>query len=170
MNVIDVIKINFNFEQFILLNICLAFIMFGVVLDLWVDNFWELLYCLKVLFIGLSLQLILLLLLMIGLIYFFWLVLSIVLGMLLVFVCLGGNVFNFVVYLFKVNMALLVLMISVFMFVVVVIMFLYFIMLVLFVLGFEGLQGDIYVLFMSMVMIIVQLILVFLLIGMGFYV
>jgi BASS family bile acid:Na+ symporter len=99
MNAIDAIKINFNPEQLTLLNICLAFIMFGVALDLRVDNFRELLRRPKAPLIGLSSQLLLLPLLTIGLIYLFRPAPSIALGMLLVSACPGGNVSNFAVHL-----------------------------------------------------------------------
>lgn len=169
MNAIDAIKINFNPEQLTLLNICLAFIMFGVALDLRVDNFRELLRRPKAPLIGLSSQLILLPLLTIGLIYLFRPAPSIALGMLLVSACPGGNVSNFAVHLSKANTALSVLMTSVSTLAAVVITPLYFTMLAPLVPGSEGLQGDIYVSPMSMVTTIVQLILVPLLIGMGLH-
>lgn len=169
MNPIDAIKINFNPDQLTLLNICLAFIMFGVALDLRVENFRDLLSRPKAPLIGLSSQLILLPLLTIGLIYLFQPAPSIALGMLLVSACPGGNVSNFAVHLSKANTALSVLMTSVSTLMAVVITPLYFTLLAPIVPGAEALQSNIYVSPLSMVSIIVQLILVPLLIGMGFH-
>ncbi|MBV6654084.1 MAG: bile acid:sodium symporter family protein [Mameliella sp.] len=169
MDSIDAIKINFNPEQLRLLNICLAFIMFGVALDLRVDNFRELLRRPKAPVLGLTSQLILLPILTIGLIYLFRPAPSIALGMLLVSACPGGNVSNFAVHLSKANTALSVLMTSVSTLAAVVITPLYFTLLTPLVPGSEGLQGDIYVSPLSMVTTIVQLILVPLLIGMALH-
>jgi len=169
MNPIDAIKINFNPDQLTLLNICLAFIMFGVALDLRVENFRDLLNRPKAPLIGLSSQLILLPVLTIGLIYLFQPAPSIALGMLLVSACPGGNVSNFAVHLSKANTALSVLMTSVSTLAAVVITPLYFTLLAPLVPGSEALRSDIFVAPLSMVSTIVQLILLPLLIGMGLH-
>ena len=169
MDAIDAIKINFNPEQLTLLNICLAFIMFGVALDLRIDNFRELLKRPKAPIVGLTSQLLLLPVLTIGLIFLFRPAPSIALGMLLVSACPGGNVSNFAVHLSKANTALSVLMTSVSTLAAVVITPLYFTLLAPIVPGAEGLQSDIYVSPWSMVSTIVQLILLPLLIGMGLH-
>ena len=169
MNPIDAIKINFNPDQLTLLNICLVFIMFGVALDLRVENFRDLLNRPKAPLIGLSSQLILLPVLTIGLIYLFQPAPSIALGMLLVSACPGGNVSNFAVHLSKANTALSVLMTSVSTLAAVVITPLYFTLLAPLVPGSEALRSDIFVAPLSMVSTIVQLILLPLLIGMGLH-
>lgn len=169
MTAIDAIKINFNPEQLTLLNICLAFIMFGVALDLRIDNFRDLIRRPKAPVVGLIAQLVLLPLLTIGLIFLFQPSPSIALGMLLLSACPGGNVSNFAVHLAKGNTALSVLMTSVSTLGAVVITPLYFTLLAPVVPGSEGLQNDIYVPPFSMVGTIVQLILVPLLIGMGLH-
>ncbi len=169
MTAIDAIKINFNPEQLALLNICLAFIMFGVALDLRIENFRDLIRRPKAPVVGLIAQLLLLPLLTIGLIFLFRPSPSIALGMLLLSACPGGNVSNFAVHLAKGNTALSVLMTSVSTLGAVVITPLYFMLLAPIVPGSEGLQNDIYVPPLNMVGTIVQLIIVPLLIGMGLH-
>jgi len=71
MDYIDSIQINFNPQQLFLLNICLAFLMFGVALDLRLDNFKKLLQQPKGPLVGLTSQLVLLPLLTLGLIALF---------------------------------------------------------------------------------------------------
>jgi BASS family bile acid:Na+ symporter len=106
MDTLDSIRINFNPEQLGLLNICLAFLMFGVALDLRISHFRELVNRPKSAFIGLSSQLVLLPLLTLGLIFVFQPPLSLALGMALVAACPGGNVSNYAVHLANANTAL----------------------------------------------------------------
>ena len=106
MEAIDNIKINFNPEQLFILNICLAFIMFGVALDLKLSHFKLLAKEPKAAVVGLTSQLVLLPLLTIALIFIFQPPTSVALGMLLVSVCPGGNVSNFAVHLANGNAAL----------------------------------------------------------------
>ncbi len=112
METIDAVRINFNQDQLFLLNICLAFLMFGVALDIRLGDFKEILRQPKTLLIGLTSQLLLLPLLTLGLIYLFQPPTSVALGMMLVGICPGGNVSNFMVHLAKGNSALSVLMTS----------------------------------------------------------
>ncbi len=110
---IDQVQVNFNPNQLVILNLCLAFIMFGVALDLRLSNFRLLLLQPKAALVGLSSQLLLLPLLTLVLIFLFQPPASIALGMLLVSVCPGGNVSNFAVHLAGANVALSVLLTTV---------------------------------------------------------
>ncbi|MDX1939821.1 MAG: bile acid:sodium symporter family protein [Saprospiraceae bacterium] len=106
MEIIDSIKVNFNPEQLTILNLCLAFIMFGVALDLKLENFKLLFKEPKAAIVGIISQMILLPLITIGLIFLFQPPTSVALGMLLVSVCPGGNVSNFAVHMARGNVAL----------------------------------------------------------------
>lgn len=166
MDYIDSIQINFNPQQLFLLNICLAFLMFGVALDLRVGNFRQLFRQPKAPLIGLTSQLILLPLLTLGLIFLFRPPASIALGMLLVAACPGGNVSNFAVHLAGANSALSVLMTSISTLGAVFITPLYFTLLAPLVVNTGDLRQSIYVDPYDMVSTIVQLILIPLVLGM----
>ncbi|MCB0587446.1 MAG: bile acid:sodium symporter family protein [Phaeodactylibacter sp.] len=166
MQAIDSVHINFNPEQLFILNICLAFLMFGVALDLRFDNFQALARSPKAPLVGLSSQLVLLPLLTLALIFFFRPAPSIALGMVLVAACPGGNVSNFAVHLANANAALSVLMTSISTLAAIVITPVYFTYLAPLVPGVETLQHPIYVDPLDMVSTIVQLILIPLFIGM----
>lgn len=105
MNVDDV-TLNFNAEGLLLLNFLLAFIMFGVALDLKIEDFKRVVYSPKATAIGLVSQWLILPLITIILIFLFDPQPSIALGMVLVAVCPGGNVSNFVSKLAGANTAL----------------------------------------------------------------
>ncbi len=113
METIDLVKINFNPEQLKLLNVCLAFLMFGVALDISRKDFLYVLKAWKSIVVGLISQLIFLPILTIILIYIFHPPVSIAVGMVLVSVCPGGNVSNFMVHLAKGNAALSVTLTSI---------------------------------------------------------
>jgi len=113
MEAIDLIKINFNPEQLKLLNVCLAFLMFGVALDISRKDFLYVLKAWRSIAVGLISQLIFLPILTIILIYIFHPPVSIAVGMVLVSVCPGGNVSNFMVHLAKGNAALSVTLTSI---------------------------------------------------------
>ena len=106
MENIDLIQVNFSPDQLFLLNICLAFIMFGVALDIKLSDFKYLVNHPKAMIVGLSSQLILLPLMTYVLILGFEPAPSVALGMILIGVCPGGNVSNFAVHLAKANVAL----------------------------------------------------------------
>lgn len=103
---LDHVVLSFNKESLLLLNTCIALIMFGVALDLKIEHFKYLLKRPKAIFIGLASQLILLPLLT----FFLVIVLkpspSMALGMILVAACPGGNVSNFYASLSNGNVAL----------------------------------------------------------------
>lgn len=113
MDAIDLVKINFSVDQLVLLNICLAFLMFGVALDIRNSDFKRILTQPKASITGLVCQLLLLPLLTIGMVYLFNPATSIALGMVLIGVCPGGNVSNFAVHLSGANAALSVTLTSV---------------------------------------------------------
>ena len=166
MQAIDSVQINFNQDQLLLLNICLAFLMFGVALDLRFDNFRALARSPKAPLVGLSSQLILLPILTLGLVFFFRPSPSIALGMVLLGACPGGNVSNFAVHLANANAALSVLMTSISTLGAVIITPVYFTYLAPFVPGAEKLGRQVSVNPLDMVSTIVQLILIPLIIGM----
>ncbi len=168
MSAIDKIQINFNPDQLLLLNLCLAFIMFGVALDLKPGNFRDLLRRPRAPLIGLGSQLLLLPVITLFLIFLFRPTGSIALGMLLVSACPGGNVSNFAVHISGGNTALSVLMTSVSTLGAVIITPLYFTQLAPLIPGTEELRSQIYVAPGQMVSTIVQLILIPLVAGMLF--
>jgi len=110
---IDAIRINFNPDQLFVLNICLAFLMFGVALDIKLVDFKNIFKQPKAPFVGLFSQLICLHLLTLALIYILKPPASLALGMVLVSCCPGGNVSNFAVHLAKANAALSVMLTSI---------------------------------------------------------
>jgi BASS family bile acid:Na+ symporter len=113
METIDQVRINFDPDKLFVLNICLAFLMFGVALDLRPDNFRKLSARPRALLAGLSSQLLLLPLLTLLLIYIFRPVPSLALGMILVAACPGGNVSNYAVHLARANIELSVVLTSI---------------------------------------------------------
>ncbi|RHX84646.1 bile acid:sodium symporter family protein [Leptospira stimsonii] len=103
---IDTIHLNFNPYSLIALNVVLAFIMFGVALDLKLKDFYSVWKQPKAPIIGVIAQFILLP-------FSTWILVqiiqpapSIALGMILVAACPGGNISNFITHLSKGNTAL----------------------------------------------------------------
>ncbi len=166
MDTIDQVRINFNSDQLLLLNICLAFLMFGVALDLRVDNFKEIYNRPKAPLVGLFSQWILLPILTLSLIYFFQPPTSLALGMALIAACPGGNVSNYAVHLSGANSALSVLLTSISTLAAILVTPLYFTWLTPLVPGSEAYQASIYVDPVKMITTIFQLILVPLFLGM----
>ncbi len=103
---LDQLQLNFNPESLKLLNVIIGLIMFGVALDLKVDDFKRLAASPIPPLIGLAGQFILL-----PALSFLWTLIlkpppSIALGMILIAACPGGNVSNFLTHLAKGNTAL----------------------------------------------------------------
>jgi len=103
---LDQLQLNFNPESLKLLNLIIGLIMFGVALDLKVDDFKRLAASPIPPLIGLVGQFILL-----PALSFLWTLIlkpppSIALGMILIAACPGGNVSNFLTHLAKGNTAL----------------------------------------------------------------
>ncbi|MFK7935958.1 MAG: bile acid:sodium symporter family protein [Saprospiraceae bacterium] len=113
MSDIDAIHINFNPDQLILLNICLAFLMFGVALDIKLSDFRRIFEQPKAPIVGLISEYLLLPILCIILVYIFQPPASIALGMVMISCCPGGSTSNFMVHLAKANAALSVLLTSI---------------------------------------------------------
>ncbi len=96
LQVLDSIRLNFNQESLFFLNLTIAFIMFGVALDLKIANFRKILTNPKPVAVGVLSQF----LLMPALTFLLILAIdpspSVALGMILVAACPGGNVSNFI--------------------------------------------------------------------------
>lgn len=103
---IDNIKINFDTEALWMLNIALAIIMFGIALDIKIDDFKRLINNPKILFVGLLSQFILLPFLTFVLVNIINPYPSFALGMMMIAACPGGNVSNFFSKMAKGNAAL----------------------------------------------------------------
>ncbi len=95
---LDQVKINFSAAGSHILNILLAFIMFGVALDIRPKEFSHLFKKPKVLIAGLVAQMLLLPAVTFGLVLLFYKFLSptVAMGMILVAACPGGNISNFI--------------------------------------------------------------------------
>ncbi|MDR0394735.1 MAG: bile acid:sodium symporter family protein [Tannerella sp.] len=102
---LDPIKINFSESGNFVLNLVLAFIMFGVALGIRIDQFKALIHSPKPLFIGLFLQFIILPAITFILVVAFNRVITptVAMGMILVAACPGGNISNFMTSLSKGN-------------------------------------------------------------------
>lgn len=102
----DEIHLNFNEGSLRILNICIGFIMFGIALDLTLDDFKRLVqYPIKAL-TGIVAQFVLMPAATFALVWLFKPEPSIALGMILVAACPGGNISNFVCHMAKGNTAL----------------------------------------------------------------
>jgi len=110
VNDLDAIQINFNQNQVSLLNFCLGFIMFGIALDLKLQDFKYILAYPKSVLGGLVSQWILLPMFSIILVYIIQPAPSLALGMILIAACPGGNISNYAVHLSKANVALSVIL------------------------------------------------------------
>lgn len=106
MENLDQIQYSFNQNNVLILNIAVAFIMFGVALGLSVSDFKRVIKNPKHVLAGLLSQLLLLPLLTILLIYVIRPQASVALGMILISVCPGGNISNFMSSVAKANVAL----------------------------------------------------------------
>jgi BASS family bile acid:Na+ symporter len=103
---INNIRINFDEDMVAIMNFALAFVMFGVALNLRWEDFKELWAEPSKVLIGLSSQLLLLPLFTILLIALAGLPYSMALGMILVASCPGGNISNYATHLARGNTAL----------------------------------------------------------------
>lgn len=106
MNAIDDLVLNFHEDDLFLMNLCLMFLMFGIALDLKLSHFKAIVQMPKSVLVGWTSQWILLPLLTCCLILITDLPDSMILGMLLVAACPGGNVSNFAVHIAGGNSAL----------------------------------------------------------------
>ena len=103
---IDTIQINFSAESLWILNIVLAFVMFGVALEISVNDFKQLVKSPKPILVGVFSQFLALPAFTYILVVLIEPTPSIALGMFLVAACPGGNISNFISHLAKGNTAL----------------------------------------------------------------
>jgi bile acid:Na+ symporter, BASS family len=103
---LDWVRLNFSKTSLLIMNITLAFIMFGVALEIRFDNFKQVLKEPKSLVLGVFSQFLALPALTFLMIWFMKPAPSIALGMILVASCPGGNISNFMSSLAKGNVAL----------------------------------------------------------------
>ncbi len=113
LEVLDHIRLNFSPQSLFIMNITIAFIMFGVALDMKFSGFRELIKNPRPLITGIISQIILLPLATFLLILLLKPTQSVALGMLLVASCPGGNISNFISSLAKGNVELSVSMTAV---------------------------------------------------------
>ncbi len=106
LEVLDKVTLNFSPDGLLIMNITLAFIMFGVALDIKFSQFKEIAYNPKAVIIGIISQF----LLLPGATFLLILAINpspaVGLGMILVAACPGGNISNFISALSKANVAL----------------------------------------------------------------
>ncbi|MCK0146939.1 bile acid:sodium symporter family protein [Arenibacter sp. F26102] len=103
---LDKILIDFNEQSLWVLNIALALVMFGIALDISLDDFRRLARKPKPLFVGVLSQFVLLPAITFVLVILIEPLPSIALGMFMVAACPGGNISNFITHLAKGNTAL----------------------------------------------------------------
>jgi bile acid:Na+ symporter, BASS family len=106
MSEIDAVRLNFSNDSLWVLNLILAAIMFGIALDLKVEDFVRLKDNPRASVIGLLSQFVLLPVVTYGLVWIIEPHPSIALGMILVAACPGGNISNFLTHMSKGNTAL----------------------------------------------------------------
>lgn len=95
LEILDNVRLNFNYEGLVVLNLTLAFVMFGVALELEIEKFKKVFVKPKAAIVGIISQFILLPLLTLILVLLINPSPSIALGMILVSACPGGNISNF---------------------------------------------------------------------------
>ncbi|MFO8234895.1 MAG: bile acid:sodium symporter family protein [Bacteroidales bacterium] len=106
LQVLDEVRLNFSPSGLFFLNVTLAFIMFGVALEIDLSHFKQIIKKPKSLILGFLSQFFLLPMITF---FFVWAIqpsASVALGMLLVAACPGGNISNFISTLAKGNIAL----------------------------------------------------------------
>ncbi len=103
---IDNVRLNFSEGGLLYMNVTLAFIMFGIALDIKKDNFISMVQNPKSALLGIFSQIVLLPALTFLLIILLNPPPSIAMGMILIAACPGGNISNFISSLAKANVAL----------------------------------------------------------------
>jgi len=103
---LDNVHINFDSQTLWVLNIALALVMFGIALEISVNDFKRLLQNPKSIFTGIFSQFILLPAITFALVWIIEPISSIALGMFMVAACPGGNISNFITHFAKGNSAL----------------------------------------------------------------
>jgi len=108
LEVLDHVRLNFSPSGLVFLNIALSFVMFGVALDIKIENFKAILHKPKAAIIGYISQTFLLPAITFLLVILLNPTPTIALGMILVAACPGGNISNFISSMAKGNVALAV--------------------------------------------------------------
>jgi BASS family bile acid:Na+ symporter len=103
---IDTIQLNFNPQSLMLLNVILGIVMFGVAIDMRIEDFRNITRLPRSLLVGLTSQFLFLPAVTFLLILLIRPYPSIALGMMLVAACPGGNISNFLTHLARGNTAL----------------------------------------------------------------
>lgn len=106
MQGIDAVELNFSQDNIFILNLSLGFIMFGVALNLTLDDFRRLILHPKPALVGILSQFFALPLFTFFIVVLFQPIPSIALGMIMVAACPGGNISNFMSATAKGNIAL----------------------------------------------------------------
>ncbi|MEA3444162.1 MAG: bile acid:sodium symporter family protein [Bacteroidota bacterium] len=106
LRTMDEVRLNFNPDGLLLLNITLAFIMFGVAMGIKIEHFKELFRNPKSALVGIFSQFLVLPALTFLLVWILKPTPTVALGMILVAACPGGNISNFISHLAKANTAL----------------------------------------------------------------
>lgn len=106
LTILDSVRLNFSETGLNIMNITLAFIMFGIALDLKFDQFKQVLLHPKSLLVGVTSQFVLLPVLTFLLILIIKPSPAVAFGMILVAACPGGNISNFMSHNAKANTAL----------------------------------------------------------------
>ena len=163
---IDGIKINFSQDNLLILNICLAFIMFAIALDIKREDFALLWKNPKPAIVGMTAQLIIMPLVTLLLVFIFKTPPSVSLGMIAISACPGGNNSNYTTHLAKGNTALAVTTTSISVIVCIVTMPLFILIGTKVVPNMGSLNRTIYLNPMDMLRIVALLILTPLIIGM----
>jgi len=101
--VLDTIQINFDTETLWVLNFALAFVMFGIALEISVSDFKRLRQNPKPILVGVLSQFVMLPAITFLLVFVIKPAPSIALGMFMVAACPGGNISNFISHLSKAN-------------------------------------------------------------------
>jgi len=105
-SVLDTVQINFNSETLWVLNFALAFVMFGIALEISITDFKRLLKNPKPILVGIFSQFLVLPAVTFLLVFALQPIPSIALGMFMVAACPGGNISNFISHLSRGNTAL----------------------------------------------------------------
>lgn len=105
-NLIDTVQINFNTQTLWVLNFALAFVMFGIALEISVSDFKRLFQKPKPILVGILSQFVALPAITFLLVLLLQPLPSIALGMFMVAACPGGNISNFISHLANGNTAL----------------------------------------------------------------
>jgi BASS family bile acid:Na+ symporter len=106
MHPVDTLLLNFNPDQMFVLNLAMAFLMFGVALDVQPADFRKVADFPRSVLVGMLAQYLVFPLLTLGIIYAFRPPVSVAMGMILVSMCPSGNMTNFLVHFAKANVAL----------------------------------------------------------------